>query len=224
MALRPAGPTFKGLCPFHEDHRPSFDVDPRRQRYRCWSCGKHGDVIMFIQEHDRVGFMEALELLARRAGITLKKIGKSQQNSGRARMLEVVRWAAQEFHKCLLASPLAESARKYVTERKISDDTVRRFELGFAPAAGNWLLSRATQAGVSLDLLESVGLIALRQEGNGHYDRFRDRLMFPIRDGRGQTLGFGGRILPSSPLSERAPKYYNSAETALFTKSEQLYG
>ena len=84
LALRPAGPTFKGLCPFHDDHRPSFDVDPRRQRYRCWSCGKYGDVITFVQEHEHVGFREALELLARRAGITLEKTGDSPHNQGRA--------------------------------------------------------------------------------------------------------------------------------------------
>src|SRR5947209_15484565 len=111
LSLRPAGPTFKGLCPFHDDHNPSFDVDPRRQRYRCWSCGKFGDVISFVQEHEHVGFLEALELLARRAGITLERTGASPDNQGRARMLDVVRWAAQQFHECLLDDPQAEEAR-----------------------------------------------------------------------------------------------------------------
>src|SRR5438094_9333816 len=97
VALRPAGPTFKGLCPFHDDRRPSFDVDPRRQRYRCWACGKFGDVLSFIQEHEKVSFPEALELLARRAGITLEKTADSRQNPGRAVMLEVMQWAAAQF-------------------------------------------------------------------------------------------------------------------------------
>jgi DNA primase len=224
VALRPAGPTFKGLCPFHQDHRPSFDVDPRRQRYRCWSCGKYGDVITFVQEFEHVDFREALELLARRAGITLEKRGDPQQNRGRAVMLEAVQWAAGQFHQCLLDSPLAEAARRYLGERRLTGETVRRFGLGFAPLAGDWLVQRAQAAGVSTEVLEKVGLIARRLENNGYYDRFRDRVIFPIRDARGRAVGFGGRILPSSPLSARAPKYYNSADTPLFTKSEHLYG
>jgi DNA primase len=224
ISLRPAGPTFKGLCPFHDDRRPSLDVDPRRQRYRCWACGKFGDVLSFVQEHEKISFPEALELLARRAGITLEKTGDSQQNRGRALMLDVMRWAADQFHRCLLDAPAAEAARKYLGERQLSVDTVRRFQLGFAPGDGSWLVGLAREAQLSTDILEQVGLIAHRSEGPGHYDRFRDRVMFPIRDARGQVVGFGGRILPSSPLASRAPKYYNSTETALFSKSENLYG
>jgi DNA primase len=224
VALRPAGLTFKGLCPFHEDHRPSFDVDPRRQRFRCWSCGKYGDVLTFVQEHERVDFREALELLARRAGIALEKRGDAQHNRSRALMLEVVKWAGEQFHQCLLDSALADAARRYLGERRLTGETVRRFGLGFAPLSGDWLLQRAQAARVATDLLENVGLIARRTEGNGYYDRFRDRILFPIRDARGQTVGFGGRILPSSPLSARAPKYYNSSGTPLFAKGEHLYG
>jgi DNA primase len=139
-------------------------------------------------------------------------------------MLELVRWAADEYHHCLLASPLAEAARRYVAERGLTDETVRAFGLGYAPLAGDWLAGRASQKGLSADTLEKVGLLGRRQEGNGFYDRFRDRLLFPIRNARGQAVGFGGRILPSSPLSARGPKYYNSSDTPLFTKSEQLYG
>jgi DNA primase len=224
VSLRPAGPTYKGLCPFHEDHRPSLDVDPRRQRYRCWSCGKNGDVLQFVQDHERVDFLEALELLARRAGITLEKKGAGQQNRSRALMLEMVSWAAEQFHRCLLDSPLAEAARRYLGERRLSGEIVRRFGLGFAPLSGDWLVQRAAAAGKSTELLDKVGLIARRTENNGYYDRFRDRIMFPIRDARGNAVGFGGRILPTSPLSARAPKYYNSSDTDLFKKSDQLYG
>jgi DNA primase len=224
VALRPAGPTFKGLCPFHDDHRPSFDVDPRRQRYKCWSCSKYGDVISFVQEHERITFPEALELLARRAGITLENKGASPQAQGRALMLESIRWAAELFQQCLLDNPVAEQARTYLGERKLLGETVRRFGLGYAPLGGDWLVQRARADGVGLDLLEQVGLVARRTEGDGYYCRFRDRVMFPIRDALGRTVGFGGRILPTSPLLPRAPKYYNSAETPLFNKSEQLYG
>src|SRR5216683_2352899 len=224
VALRPVGQTFKGLCPFHDDHRPSFDVDPRRQRYRCWSCQKNGDVIDFVQEHERVDFREALELLARRAGITLEKRAQSPQDRSRALMIEIVRWAAEQYHRCLLDLPSAEAARHYLGQRRLTGETVRRFGLGYAPAAGDWLVQRAGPAGVSLDSLEKVGLVALRQEGTGYYDRFRDRIIFPIRNTRDQAVGFGGRILPSSPFADRAPKYYNSCDTPLFAKSEQLYG
>jgi DNA primase len=224
LALRPAGATYKGLCPFHDDNRPSFDVDPRRQRYRCWSCGKFGDVIKFIEEHDRVTFVEALEVLARRAGIALEKRSDSPQERGRALMLDVVRWAAEQFQRCLLEEPVAEAARHYLGARRLAGDTVRRFGLGFAPADGAWLVQRASRARISSELLEKVGLIAPRQEGTGYYDRFRDRVIFPIRDARGQTVGFGGRILPTSAYADRAPKYYNSCDTPLFSKSELLYG
>jgi DNA primase len=224
IALRPAGPIFKGVCPFHDDHRPSFDVDPRRQRYRCWACNKYGDVITFVQEFVHVGFQEALEILARRVGISLDSVKKSPHAAGRALMLDVARWAGEQFQSCLLESPLAEAARLYLGERKLLGETVRRFGLGFAPPSGDWLVQRAVAAQLSLEILELVGLIARRTEGTGHYDRFRDRVIFPIRDARAQTVGFGGRILPSSPLSARAPKYYNSSETPLFSKSDQLYG
>src|SRR5262249_27896282 len=131
VALRPAGPTFKGLCPFHDDHRPSFDVDPRRQRYRCWSCGKYGGIFSFVQEQERVGFREALELLARRAGITLKKTADSPHQRTRALMLDVIKWAAEQFQHVLLESPEGESARRYLDERGLTEETIHRFGLGF---------------------------------------------------------------------------------------------
>jgi DNA primase len=139
-------------------------------------------------------------------------------------MLDVMRWAAEQFQACLLESPLAESARVYLGERKLAGETVRRFGLGFAPASWDWLVQRAADAQISVELLETVGLIAKRNEGRGWYDRFRDRVIFPIRDLRGMTVGFGGRVLPGAAEAERGPKYYNSAETPLFSKSDQLYG
>jgi DNA primase len=224
LPLRPAGQTYKGLCPFHDDTRPSFDVDPRRQRYRCWACNQYGDVISFVQEFEKVSFPEALELLARRAGINLENSSGGAHGAGRAVMLDVARWAAQQFHECLLDSPLAEEARCYLGGRGLKGETVRGWLLGYAPRSGDWLVGQAEASKVPLGVLEQVGLIARRDEGAGFYDRFRDRVQFPIRDVRGQVVGFGGRILPTSPLSTRGPKYYNSCDTPLFSKSEQLYG
>jgi DNA primase len=224
LALRPAGGTYKGLCPFHDDHRPSFDVDPRRQRYRCWSCGKYGDVISFVQEFEHVSFLEARELLARRAGIVLEESAGNAQAQGKALMLDAMRWAAQQFEECYLDSPLAEVAREYVAERGLTPETSLRWGIGYAPPSGHWLVDLATEQKVPLDVLEKVGLIAQRTQGPGYYDRFRDRVQFPIRDVRGRVVAFGGRILPASPLASRQPKYYNSCDTPLFSKSEQLYG
>src|ERR1043165_630637 len=219
ISLRPAGPTFKAVCPFHDDRRPSLDVDPRRQRYRCWACGKVGDVISFVQEYTHISFLEARELLARRAGISLEKLQKNSQGPSRAGMLDVMAWAAEQFQQCLLDSSHAENARQYLGERKLTGETVRRFGLGYAPAMGEWLEQKGAGAKMSADLQETVGLIAKRSEGRGYYDRFRDRVMFPIRNIQGQTVGFGGRILPSSPLSDRVAKYINSSETPLFSKN-----
>jgi DNA primase len=221
VALRQAGPISKGLCPFHDDHTPSFTVDPRRQTFRCWACNKYGDVFSFVQEINHIGFLEALEMLAQWAGISLENQRFAKHGPGRARMLEVVRWAAELFQQCLLDGPAAEPARVYLGERKLNGDIVRRFGLGFAPSQGDWLVQKAILAKQPLDLLEKVGLIAQREGGNGYYDRFRDRVMFPIRDMRGQTVGFGGRILPGST---NPAKYYNSSDTDLFKKSDQLYG
>lgn len=224
LSLRPAAGTFKGLCPFHDDSRPSFDVDPRRQRYRCWACGKHGDVLSFVQEFEHISFPEAMELLARRAGITLEPNGPPGAGQQRGQLLDVMRWAAKQFHECLLDDPIAEDGRRYLGERGLRGETVRRWGLGFAPASGHWLVDLAVAGGVSLEHLEIVGLISPRKHGPGYYDRFRDRVQFPIRDVRAQVVGFGGRILPSSALADRGPKYYNSSDTPLFSKSQQLYG
>ena len=224
IPLRQVGPTFKGLCPFHDDQHPSFDVDPRRQRYRCWACSKFGDVFSFVMEHERVSFQEALELLARKAGISLEKLKKNPSGPSRAVMLDVMRWAQEQYAQCLLESPQGEAARNYLRERGVTGEMVRRFGLGFAPGSGSWLNLRAANLGLSTEIMELVGLIAKSNDGRGYYDRFRDRVMFPIRDLGGRVVAFGGRILPSSPSADKAAKYYNSAETPIFHKSSQLYG
>ena len=224
VSLQPMGGKYKGLCPFHNDHRPSFIVDPQWQNFKCWACGKFGDVFTFIQEKERVDFLEARELLARRAGISLEKAPDSPQNLSRALMFDVMKWAEEQYQQCFHAAPFAEAARRYVAERQLSADSIQRFGLGFAPPNNDWLLQRAAQARVPFDVLDKVGLIAQSDRGTGWYDRFRDRIIFPIRNTRGQTVGFGGRILPSSPSKDKAPKYYNSADTPLFSKSDQLYG
>lgn len=222
LTLRQTGRVFKCLCPFHDDRRPSFDVDPERQRYRCWACGEYGDVISFIQRIERLEFAEAMDLLARRAGINWRDNEDSFQSAQRARMLEVSAWAQKQFQEALWDRQTGKAARDYLEDRGLEETTLQTFGVGWAPAGGDWLLRKAEREGLDLDLLESLGILA-NHDGRT-YDRFRERVMFPIRNPRGQTVGFGGRVLPGTPTAERAPKYYNSIDSALFTKSEQLFG
>jgi DNA primase len=223
VPLQPRHGTFKGLCPFHDDHNASFDVDPRRQRYRCWACSKIGDVFSFVMEHERVDFREALELLARRAGISLEKVSKKQSGPDRGAMLDVLRWAQEQFARNLLDDPGAEPARAYLTERGLAWETVEAWGLGYAPNSFEWLTARGVNEGRAPDLMEAVGLVARKTEGRGCYDRFRDRVIFPIRDPRGHVVGFGGRVLPSQ-AEQTGPKYYNTSETPVFSKKTLLYG
>lgn len=221
LPIHPAGKLFKCLCPFHNDTRPSLQVDRRYQNYHCWACGAKGDVFDFVETYEKVGFKEAMAILARRAGIAMQT--DSPVDSHKLRLFEAMAWAASCFQHNLLEGA-HDVPRKYLGSRKLSGATVRQFGLGFAPIDGDWLVRAATRDGISLPLLAEVGLIAEREENRGYYDRFRDRIMFPIRDMQGRPVGFGGRILPDSPLASRAPKYYNSSDTPLFTKSEHLFG
>ncbi len=225
LSLRPAGPTFKGLCPFHDDKHPSFDVDPRRQRYRCWSCGKVGDVISFVMEMDKISFREALEILARRAGITLEEDPRAEARANeRSHLIKASQWAHEQYRGALEDRNLGEQALFYLEKRGLEDETIRLFGVGYSPSAGGWLFERARRAGVPLELLEKLGILSRSTRDGSWYDRFRDRVMFPIRNVRGQTVGFGGRVLPGTPGEERGPKYYNSPDSPIFFKSEELFG
>jgi DNA primase len=224
VPLRKFGKIYRGLCPFHDDHNPSLNVDPKNQRFRCWACNKFGDVITFIQERERVDFREALAILARRANIPLRRGRGAAEGADRTKMLDLMKWAEEQFHHNLLESAGAEPARRYLAGRRLSAETIKSYALGYSPEPWEWLVQKAQKAGWPAELLVKVGLIAPREDGVSYYDRFRDRVIFPIRDVRGRTVGFGGRILPSSSSSAERPKYYNSTDTPLFSKSENLYG
>ena len=173
---------------------------------------------------EKVNFPEALRILAARAGVALDAEALTPEDRHRAYLLHVMRWAEEQYTRCLMERPESEVARTYLGERRLSGATVRQFGLGFAPRDGDWLVQLAAHEQLPPELVTEVGLVGLRDENRGYYDRFRDRVMFPIRDVRGQTVGFGGRVLPTSPLAARGPKYYNSAQTPLFDKSQLLYG
>jgi DNA primase len=227
LTLRRQGRNFVGLCPWHDDSRPSLQVNPDRQSFKCWVCDIGGDVFSFLMRAEGLEFREALEMLADRAGIALapaSKQGAQPSQFDRRNLFASMAWAEGEFHRCLIESPLADGARRYLAERGINDDSIRRFHLGYSPDEWDWLLARARSASYSAEVLERVGL-ALRRQSGGFYDRFRGRLLFSIRDARSRPIAFGGRILPGSADSENpGAKYINSPETPLFSKSTELYG
>jgi DNA primase len=223
IPLRREGRGYKGLCPWHDDSRPSLQVNPQRQTFRCWVCNIGGDIFSFIEKREGVSFREALVMLAERAGVVLRGTSGAAGESDQKRMLyQAAAWAEQQFHECLLHSHDAEVARRYLTSRGITMESVRRYHLGFAPNQWDWLLKRALVTRFTPLLLSKVGLAKERTQGKGHIDFFRGRLMFSIRDVQGRPVAAGGRLLPE--LGAEGPKYINTVETPLFSKSNLLYG
>jgi len=234
IQLRRQGRNYVGLCPWHDDTRPSLQVNAERQSFKCWVCDIGGDVFTWIMKTEGVEFREALEMLADRAGITLErsKVRKEGPTSGtfdKRTLYRAMAWAEKQYHHCLLESPEAEPARRYLQQRGITPESIEKFQLGFAPAERDWILH---QAGKNEDTdkiagraktLEVIGILAKPAEGGSFYDRFKGRLLFSIRDAQGRPVGLGGRVLPDIATITPA-KYVNSPETPLFTKSKLLYG
>jgi DNA primase len=222
LSLRRAGKAMVGLCPWHEDSRPSFQVNPERQTFRCWVCNIGGDVFSFLMKMERLEFREALEQLAQRAGIDLPRGRGGLPTDEKASILAALSWAADRYRDCLRGAPEAKPARDYLAARGLTQQTIDTFRLGYAPPAWDWLLRQASAAGISTAHLAKAGLVVERQDRSGHYDRFRDRAMFPICDHLARCVAFGGRVLPGAPPD--SAKYINSPETQLFSKSSMLYG
>ncbi|QEH33024.1 DNA primase [Aquisphaera giovannonii] len=232
LQLRRMGSKYKALCPFHDDHNPSLEVNPERQSFKCWSCGAGGDVFDFVMNRDHVDFPEALRMLADRAGIELERPpaaagrGPSASGASKSDLLEVQSWARDLFVKALAKS---EEATGYLRDRGLSPEMAERFWLGYAPAEKGWLAAEARRRGYPPRLLEEAGLVSLPEDSPGAVrERFRGRLIFPIQDERGRTVGFGGRILPAVERGfvaqgKHVAKYLNSPETALFQKRKLLY-
>ncbi|TVS15532.1 MAG: DNA primase [Planctomycetaceae bacterium] len=226
LQLKRQGSGYVALCPWHEDTRPSLQVNPRRQSWKCWVCDLGGDAFSFVMQHERVGFREALEVLAEKAGIAPPGPAPQRTEPGSPRdkrtLYQATRWAEEQFHRCLLHDPVAHPARDYLHQRGITEDSIQRFQLGFSPEDWTWLLSRA-QGQFSPQVLLASGLCGRSESGGRYYDRFRGRVLFPIRDVQDRTIAFGGRILPGT-TDQKAAKYVNSPDTLLFLKNEHLYG
>lgn len=229
LPLHRSGSKFKALCPFHDDHNPSLELNSERQSFKCWSCGAGGDVFDFVKDYERVDFPEALRMLADRAGVALENPTAGAARAGsKTDLLTVNAWAEGEFIAALGRAPEVQA---YLAERGLGRESVERFRLGYAPEVRGWLTPRARKHGYSLEILERAGLLARPAGATASgpaRDRFRGRLMFPIHDLRGRVLGFGGRILPSveremAAAGRSVAKYLNSPETLVFQKRRVLY-
>ena len=211
-----SGANLFGLCPFHSEKTPSFSVSPDKQIYHCFGCGKGGGVINFIMEVENLSFPEAVEFLAKRAGMPMPEETNDRESRKRARMLALNKEAARFFYS-QLSTPAGAAACDYMRQRQLSPATARNFGLGFAPDSWNSLTDAMKAKGFTEQELAEAGL-ARRGKSGGVYDTFRNRLMFPVIDVRGNVIGFSGRI-----LGEGEPKYMNSPETLVFNKSRNLF-
>ena len=222
VPLKKAGREYKACCPFHGEKTPSFWVSPEKQFYHCFGCGAHGTVLRFLMEHDRMAFPEAVEELAQHLGLEVPHEGGSASNTKRAEepLYELMGRVAGFFSETLAREP---KARQYLERRGLERATIEHFGIGYAPNSWNEVLKRFGGTESERRTLAELGLIIERErgqirEGEHYYDRFRDRVMFPIRDGRGRVIAFGGRI-----IEQGEPKYLNSPETPLFHKGRELY-
>ncbi len=222
VALKRRGKDFVGLCPFHQEKTPSFHVSPTRQFFHCYGCKAGGNAIDFVMKRDRLEFVEALRLLGRQAGIEMPQFGVSRQNMGEREMLLNAHSAACMLFEKLLSHPQqGVAARDYLARRGFTDESIRRFQIGYVPEAWDTLLRGLTNRKFTPPQLASAGLVKPRNNGDGYYDTFRNRVMFPIRDDAGRVIAFGGRIMPGA---EDPAKYLNSPETPLFSKSRCIFG
>ena len=220
--LRRAGANFRALCPFHKEKTPSFNVNPSKQIWHCFGCGEGGNVFTFVMKYENLDFLAAVRRLAERAGIKLEyeerdgEPGRDQKDQ----LLKLHEIAANFYHHNLMKEPSANIAREYLKKRKITSETAKKWRLGYSPEAWDGLIQHAAAKKFAAETLAAGGLALEREKGDGYYDRFRGRLMFPICDEQGRAVGFSGRILTDA---KDQPKYVNSPETPIFQKGRILF-
>ena len=221
--LRKRGATYKCCCPFHNEKTPSFTVNQERQIYHCFGCGANGDVFSFVQEYDKLDFLSAVQFLADRTGVKITYDNNDNKNKdSKDTLLNINSNAANFFHKNLFNSDSGKLCREYLKKRSLTDDVLKEFQIGFSPDGWEELLSKALKKGYKLEEIEKAGLVVKSKRSGKvkYYDRFRNRLMFPICDSLGRVIGFSGRILEDK---RKEAKYVNSPETLIFHKSSVLF-
>lgn len=235
VRLNKAGSHWKGLCPFHSEKSPSFMVNEEKQIFHCFGCGKGGDVFTFVQEIESLEFREALKLLAEKAGVQLEQYKSGNQPiDNKKRILEALELATKFYETQLWKGMGKDKVLGYLNERGVSDDSIREFRLGYAPAGWDNILKFLLSRGFSLDEISKTGLLVEKaydssqdtrykiQDTKKYYDRFRDRIMFPIQDAMGAVIGYSARVTPGQDESQA--KYINTPETSVYHKSKALYG
>lgn len=220
VSLRPAGRNLKGLCPFHKEKSPSFMVNPERQIWHCFGCGKGGDAFAFLMQYENIEFIEALKILADRTGVELKRVGTSDQKKYET-FYEINR-IAKDYFRSNLQESAGKAALTYLRERGLTDATIAEFELGVAPPGNDALLRHLVKLGFYPDAIKEAGLVAKNDRGL-YYDFFRNRIMFPLHNHFGKVVGFTGRVMPGNDNPD-VGKYVNSHESPIFNKSKLLYG
>ncbi len=223
VLLKKAGRNYTGLCPFHAEKTPSFTVSPDKQMFYCFGCGEGGNVFSFLMKQQGLSFPEAVKMLAERTGVDLPASrptpAQKRRRSERQAILELNQLTMGLYRKTLQRDPRGQAARDYLCKRGFKQEVVDAFNLGYAPAGWDNLARYFQRQGLSLELAERAGLVARRRQGQGYYDRFRDRIIFPILDHRHEVIAFGGRV-----LDDALPKYLNSPETPVYHKSHSLFG
>jgi DNA primase len=220
VPLKATGASFKGLCPFHSEKTPSFHVNPERQIFHCFGCGQGGDAFKFLMLYDKLSFVEAIEQLASRAGLKVPRASGSARREDEERtLLMKLHDEASAYYRGQLREKSGAPAREYLKKRGLTDETVETYGLGYAPDQWSGFLDHITRKGAKPEQAERAGLAIPRKTGKGFYDRFRSRIMIPIRGESTRTIAFGGRI-----LGEGEPKYLNSPESPIYNKSGVLYG
>ncbi|TXH06193.1 MAG: DNA primase [Candidatus Moraniibacteriota bacterium] len=221
VTLKKAGRHFKGLCPFHSEKSPSFIVSPERQSYKCFGCQEGGDVLTFLQKYEGYSFLEALESMAAKVGVTLQSYRPTEADSRRKKILEILSLASEYYSYLLNKHESGSVARDYLAGRGIRSESIKKFNLGYSPSqwrsVSDFLIKKK---GYRIEEVEASGLIIIAGEGK-YYDRFRGRVMFPLKDHKGVVVGFSGRTLSKDP---QEAKYINSPETSTYHKSQMLYG
>ncbi|WP_088103386.1 DNA primase [Halalkalibacter urbisdiaboli] len=222
VQLKKQGRQYLGLCPFHGEKTPSFSVSPEKQLYHCFGCGAGGNVFSFLIEHEGYSFIDSVKHLAERANIELpefNKVERSRSDEPSELMKEGHELAAKLYHHVLMLTEQGAGGREYIKERQFTKEQIEHFQIGFAPNRWDALTTIFEKRNISLEHMAKSGLLGQRDSDGGHYDRFRNRLMFPIWDGQGKVIAFGGRT-----IEDENPKYLNSPESPIFHKSRTLYG
>ena len=220
VSLRKGGKNYLGLCPFHDEKTPSFTVSPDKQFYHCFGCGANGTAISFLMDYNRMEFIDVIEDLANKAGLEIPRDGTTvKYTDGLAELYELMELIVKYYRNQLREHKQANNAVDYLKDRGITGEIAAQFELGYAPPGWDNLINNFGPSEDAQKRLQKLGMIINRSSGGGYYDRFRDRIMYPIRDHRGRVIGFGGRT-----LGDDTPKYLNSPETPIFHKGRELYG